>query len=227
MQFSVITLFPDLVEQIKQFGVVGRAFQKESLKLTCINPRNFTTDNYQTIDDKAYGGGPGMVMLAEPLYQAVQQAKAEFPKARVIYLSPQGKPLKQAKLTELASLDSVILLSGRYEGIDQRLIDSCVDEEISVGDYVLSGGELPAMLLIDGVARLCPGVLGHEDSAKQDSFTNELLDYPHYTRPQVWRDIAVPEVLVSGDHAAIAKWRDQIAKETTKAKRPDLLVKKP
>ena len=226
--FSVITLFPGWVESLKTLGVVGRAFEKNILSLECINPREFSEDVHQTIDDKPYGGGPGMVMMAEPLYQSIQKAKITQPNASVIYLSPKGEKLTQNIVSELAQLDSMILISGRYEGIDQRLIDEGVDREISVGDYVLSGGELPAMMLVDAIARLVPGVLGDEQSAEQDSFAgNEgLLDHPHYTRPAIWRDQPAPEVLLSGNHQKINQWRSERALEMTKQRRPDLFALK-
>ena len=182
MRFSIISLLPDFVTTITQYGVVGRAFDKNLVSLDCINPRDFTDDKYQTVDDRPYGGGPGMVMMAEPLHQAIQSAKNQHPNAPVIYLSPKGEPLSQKILSELSEQPVLILLSGRYEGIDQRIIDEHIDREISVGDYVLSGGELPAMVLMDGITRLLPEVLGHKDSAVQDSFVVEgLLDCPHYT----------------------------------------------
>lgn len=225
MHFSVVSLFPDFVRSVTQYGVVGRAFEQGKLTLDCFNPRDFTTDTYQTVDDRPYGGGPGMVMLAEPLYQAIQAAKTKRQQARVIYVSPKGKPLTQALLMELAKLPELIILSGRYEGVDQRLLDNSVDQEISIGDYVLSGGELPAMVLIDGISRLLPDVLGHQDSAAQDSFSTNLLDCPHYTRPENWRGQQVPQVLLSGNHAKIQQWRREQAEQLTQARRPDLQKK--
>lgn len=224
--FSIITLFPDFIAQVKTLGVVGRAFNKGLLSLECINPREFTDNVHHTVDDKPYGGGPGMVMMAEPVYQSIQKAKAENPKAPVIFLSPKGKPLTQQLAADLAvQHNALILLSGRYEGIDQRVIDQYVDQEISLGDYVLSGGELPALVLIDAIARLVPGVLGDEDSAVQDSFSSQeqLLDHPHYTRPASWRGESVPEILLSGDHKKIAQWRHEQALALTQKRRPDLL----
>lgn len=226
MHFSVISLFPEFVETVTQYGVVGRAFANQKASLHCVNPRDFTTDRYQTVDDRPYGGGPGMLMLAEPLYQSIQAAKQQHrPETPVIYLSPAGEPLTQSLLFELSQLPDLILLSGRYEGIDQRLIETSVDREISVGDYVLSGGELPAMVLMDGIIRLLPEVLGHEASAQQDSFVDNQLDCPHYTRPEVWQNQTVPDVLLSGNHAAIEQWRAQQAEKNTKTKRPDLSEK--
>lgn len=222
MQFQVITLFAEMFSAITDYGVVGRAFAQGKVQLDCINPRDFTDDAYQTVDGRPYGGGPGMVMLPEPLWQAIAAAKHKTPQAPVVYLSPQGEPLTQSLLTELAELPELILLSGRYEGVDQRLINKAVDREISLGDYVLSGGELPAMVLIDGLTRLLPGVLGHKLSAVQDSFTDNLLDCPHYTRPEVWQNEAVPEVLLSGHHAKIAAWRQMQSEQITQQKRSDL-----
>ena len=222
MHFYIITLFAQMFSAVMEQGVVGRAFSQDKVQLDCINPRDFTDDTYQTVDNRPYGGGPGMVMLAEPLWQAIQAAKNHAPQAPVIYLSPKGEPLTQSVLQELATLPELILLSGRYEGVDQRLIDQAVDREVSIGDYVLSGGELPAMVLVDGITRLLPGVLGHKLSAIQDSFSDGLLDCPHYTRPEVWRGKAVPEVLLSGHHAKIAAWRQVQAQRTTEQKRSDL-----
>ena len=222
MRFQVVTLFPQMFASITDYGVVGRAFNQGKVKFECLNPRDFTDDAYQTVDARPYGGGPGMVMLAEPLWQAIQSAKHKASQAPVIYLSPQGEPLTQSLLQELATMPELILLSGRYEGVDQRLIDEAVDREISIGDYVLSGGELPAMVLMDGIARLLPGVLGHECSAEQDSFTDGLLDCPHYTRPEIWHGTSVPEVLLSGHHAKIAAWRQAQAEQITQQKRADL-----
>jgi len=222
MHFQIISLFAEMFSAVTDYGVVGRAFSQGKVQLDCINPRDFTNDTYQTVDDRPYGGGPGMVMLAEPLWQAVQAAKAKAPQAPVIYLSPQGELLTQSLLQNLSALPKLILLSGRYEGIDQRLLDQAVDREISIGDYVLSGGELPAMVLVDGIARLLPGVLGHELSAIKDSFTDGLLDCPHYTRPVVWHDTPVPAVLLSGHHAKIAAWRQAQAERVTQQKRGKL-----
>ena len=222
MRLQVVTLFAEMFAAITDYGVIGRAFTQGKVQLECLNPRDFTDDAYQTVDDRPYGGGPGMVMLAEPLWQAIQSAKRKASQAPVIYLSPQGEPLTQGLLQELATMPELILLSGRYEGVDQRLIDKAVDREISIGDYVLSGGELPAMVLMDGVARLLPGVLGHECSAEQDSFTDGLLDCPHYTRPEIWHGASVPDVLLSGHHAKIAAWRQAQAEQITQQKRADL-----
>jgi tRNA (guanine37-N1)-methyltransferase len=226
MQIDVISIFPPMFEAISAYGVTGRAIEKGLLQLRVRNPRDFTTDARRTVDDRPYGGGPGMVMMAEPLAAAICAARAEqAPDVRVIYLSPQGRRLDQAAVTALSVRSGLILLAGRYEGVDERLLAAEVDEEWSIGDYVLSGGELPAMVMIDAVARLLPGVLGHVDSAQQDSFVHGLLDCGHYTRPEVYAGSAVPEVLLSGNHEHIRRWRSQQALGQTWLKRPDLLEK--
>ncbi len=226
MRFDIVTLFPGMFEAVEGYGITGRAMKSGLLQLKTWNPRDYTHDRHRTVDDRPYGGGPGMVMLAEPLQAAIRDAKEDdAARARVIYLSPQGRPLDQQKLAELARQQRIILLAGRYEGIDERLIQSEVDEELSLGDYVLSGGELAAMVVIDGVTRLLPGALGHEDSAQQDSFAAGLLDYPHYTRPERLGGMVVPKVLLSGDHRAIARWREKQALGRTWQRRPDLLEK--
>ena len=230
MHFHVITLFPEMVEQITAEGVLGRAIKQGIIGLTCWNPRDFTQDRHRTVDDRPYGGGPGMLMKVQPLADAITAAKDRAGKnAKVIYLSPQGNRLNQDKVRELAQpgIDepqtSVILIAGRYEGIDQRLIELYVDDEVSIGDYVLSGGELAAMVVIDAVARMLPGVLGDDESAQQDSFMQGLLDCPHYTRPEQIEGKKVPEVLLSGDHEAIARWRLKQSLGRTWLHRPDLL----
>jgi tRNA (guanine37-N1)-methyltransferase len=224
MRIDVVSLFPPMFDALTGHGVTGRAVKRQILQLALWNPRDFTYDNHRTVDDRPYGGGPGMVMLAQPLTEAVQAARAVDPEpAHVVYLSPQGRPLDQAGVEQLAQRRRLLLVAGRYEGIDERFIEAEVDEEWSIGDYVLSGGELAAMVLIDAVARLLPGVLGHEASAAQDSFAGGLLDCPHYTRPEVWEGREVPGVLLSGDHAAIARWRLQQALGRTWLRRPDLL----
>jgi len=228
MQFDVITLFPEMFAAITQSGVTRRAFEQNKCELKLWNPRDFTTDRHRTVDDRPYGGGPGMVMLAKPLQEAIQAAKARqnaLGKAepKVIYLSPQGKRLTHQRVMQMADLSGMVLLCGRYEAVDQRLLDSCVDEEISLGDFVLSGGELPAMALMDSVIRQIPGVLHDDLSAVQDSFVNVLLDCPHYTRPEVFEGQAVPAVLMGGNHAEIEKWRRQRALEASVQKRPDLI----
>lgn len=224
VEISVVSLFPEMFAAVRDYGVTGRAVQNGLLSITCCNPRDYTTDRHQTVDDRPYGGGPGMVMKTEPLQRAIAVAKASVaPGAAVIYLSPQGRPLTQAGLAELATKPSLVLLAGRYEGVDERLIDGEVDEEWSIGDYVLSGGELAAMVMIDGLSRLLPGVLGHHLSAEQDSFADGLLDCPHYTRPEYYRDMAVPDVLLSGNHEAIRRWRLKQSLGRTWLRRRDLL----
>ena len=226
MQIDVISIFPPMFEAISAYGVTGRAIEKGLLQLRVHNPRDFTTDARRTVDDRPYGGGPGMVMMAEPLAGAIRTARAgQAPAVRVIYLTPQGRRLDQAAVTALSARSGLILLAGRYEGVDERLLAAEVDEEWSIGDYVLSGGELPAMVVIDAVARLLPGVLGHEDSAQQDSFVEGLLDCGHYTRPEVVAGGTVPAVLLSGNHEHIRRWRLQQALGQTWLKRPDLLEK--
>jgi tRNA (guanine37-N1)-methyltransferase len=225
MRFDVVTLFPDMVEAVTGFGIVSRAEARGLMKLKTWNPREYTRDVHRTVDDRPYGGGPGMVMQIEPLQQAIEDARRANPGARVVYMSPQGRLLDQDAVRNFAQQDGLILLSGRYEGIDERLIESEVDEEWSIGDYVLSGGELASMVLIDAVTRLLPGVLGDEDSAQQDSFMDGLLDYPHYTRPEVYEGKAVPQVLLGGNHARIAQWRRQQSLVRTFLRRPDLLEK--
>ena len=227
MKFDVISLFPEMFDAITKHGITSRALHKKIYSLNLINPREFTTDNHKTVDDRPYGGGPGMVMLAEPLAQAIKAAKANNVAAKVIHLSPRGTPLTHEKVMWLSQQQGLILLASRYEGVDERLLDALVDEEISIGDYVLSGGELPAMALIDAVVRQLPGVLGDADSAIEDSFVNGLLDCPHYTRPEEYEGKVVPEVLLSGNHAKIREWRLKQSLLLTRAKRPDLLAARP
>ncbi|MBI3901457.1 MAG: tRNA (guanosine(37)-N1)-methyltransferase TrmD [Nitrosomonadales bacterium] len=230
MRFDVITLFPEMFGAITQYGVTRRAAEQDKFQLQTWNPRDFTTDNYRTIDDRPYGGGPGMVMLAEPLEKAISAAKAAqaesgVAKSRVIHLSPQGRQLTHEVVMELlAREEGLILLASRYEGVDERLIRQCVDEELSIGDYVLSGGELAAMVLMDSVVRQIPGVLGDDASAQQDSFVTGLLDCPHYTRPEIYNGVGVPDVLMSGHHAEIEKWRLKQSLGRTAERRPDLLA---
>ncbi len=227
MHLGVISLFPEMFKAVTDFGVTGRAVKNGRLQVTVWNPRDFTDDKHRTVDDRPYGGGPGMVMKVAPLLAAISNAKTLLGKnSKVIYLSPQGKPLTQVVLGELAQQKSLILLAGRYEGVDERLIKQQVDEEWSIGDYVLSGGELPAMVMIDGMARLLPGVLGDAESAEQDSFMDGLLDYPHYTRPEQLEGETVPPVLLGGDHEAIRKWRLKQSLGRTWLRRPDLLTAK-
>ncbi len=226
MNIQVVTLFPEMFSAVSDNGVTGRAIQKGLVQLGTVNPRDFTDDRHNTVDARPYGGGPGMVMMVEPLRDAISEAKKVLSdKAKVIYLSPQGQKLDQAGLQSLLEHKELILLCGRYEGIDERLIASEVDEEWSIGDYVISGGELAAMVLIDGMTRLIPGALGHEDSAQQDSFMNGLLDTPHYTRPEVLDGEAVPDVLLSGNHKNIERWRLKQALGRTWLRRPDMLEK--
>lgn len=221
MRFDVITLFPEMMEALS-VGVIGRARQNSLIQLHCWNPRDYTQDVHKTVDDRPYGGGPGMVMKIAPLEAALKDAKAHNPGCKTVYLSPQGQPLDQNLVRMLSGEHGMILLCGRYEGIDERLLKAQVDMEISIGDFVLSGGELPAMVLIDAVSRMLPGVLGHSDSAGQDSFSDGLLDCPHYTRPEVYNGEKVPEVLLSGNHAAIAQWRLQQSLARTRERRRDL-----
>ncbi|MBL4638038.1 MAG: tRNA (guanosine(37)-N1)-methyltransferase TrmD [Proteobacteria bacterium] len=225
MRLGVVSLFPQMFDAITQYGVTGRAVTQGKLSLDYWNPRDFTQDKHRTVDDRPYGGGPGMVMKVEPLRDAIHAAKQQLgQQTKVVYLSPQGKLLDQQNLIELATRDAMIFVAGRYEGVDERLIEQEIDEEWSIGDYVLSGGELAAMVLIDGVARLLPGVLGDDESAQQDSFMNGLLDCPHYTRPERIIDQSVPEVLLGGDHEAIRKWRLKQSLGRTWLRRPDLLA---
>jgi len=222
--FGVISLFPEMFRALTDYGVSGRAVKQGRVSVSCWNPRDFTHDNYQTVDDRPYGGGPGMLMKIQPLQDAIQAAKAAAGDgAKVIYLSPQGRKLDQQGVLELVRNDKLILVAGRYEGIDERLIEHEIDEEWSLGDFVLSGGELAAMTLMDAVIRLVPGVLGHEQSAQQDSFMEGLLDCPHYTRPEVYEGQAVPEVLLSGNHEKIRQWRLKQSLGRTWQRRPDLL----
>ncbi len=224
LQVGVISLFPEMFQAITENGVTGRAVRDGILSVELINPRDFTHDRHRTVDDRPYGGGPGMLMMVQPLTDAIAAAKQKLgAESKVIYLSPQGRKLDHAGAQELAKNDKLILIAGRYEGIDERVIQRHVDEEWSIGDYVLSGGELPAMVMIDTVARLIPGVLGHQDSASEDSFADGLLDCPHYTRPEVLDGEAVPAVLLSGNHELIRKWRLQQALGRTWLRRPDLL----
>lgn len=228
MWIGIISLFPEMFKAITDFGVTGRAVKQNLLQIECWNPRDFTLDKHKTVDDRPYGGGPGMLMMVQPLRDAIRVAKeaakaADGVEAKVIYLSPQGRKLDQAGVQTLASNQKLILICGRYEGVDERLIQTEVDEEWSIGDYVLTGGELPAMTLIDAVARFVPGVLGKQASALEDSFAEGLLDCPHYTRPEVLDGMPVPEVLMSGHHEQIRKWRLQQSLERTWLRRPELL----
>ncbi len=226
MKVGVVTLFPEMFTAVTESGISGRAFKNGLLTLQYWSPRSFTLDKHQTVDSRPYGGGPGMVMMVEPLQAALQAARAALPTAKVIYLSPQGKTLDQKAVEDFASRSELILLCGRYEGIDERLLELEVDEEWSIGDYVLSGGELPAMVLIDTVVRFLPDALGHEQSAEQDSFSDGLLDCPHYARPDLYKNMAVPAILLSGNHAEIRRWRLKQSLLRTQQRRPDLLVKR-
>jgi tRNA (guanine37-N1)-methyltransferase len=223
MRIDVITLFPELVEQVTACGVVGRAAEQGLVELHCWNPRDYTRDKHRTVDDRPYGGGPGMLMKVQPLQDAITAVRAQCGAARLVYLSPQGALLTQQKLARQVEQGTVIFLCGRYEGIDERLIQREVDEEWSIGDYVISGGELAAMVCIDAMTRLIPGALGHADSAQQDSFSDGLLDFPHYTRPEEYQGDRVPEVLMNGNHREIDAWRQQQALGRTWQRRPDLL----
>jgi tRNA (guanine37-N1)-methyltransferase len=224
MWIGVVSLFPEMFKAVTDYGISRRAVENGLLTLEVWNPREFTEDKHRTVDDKPYGGGPGMLMKVQPLKDAINAAKSKAQaQCPVIYLSPQGKPLEQADLASLAMLPEMILVAGRYEGIDERLIESAIDMEVSIGDFVASGGELPAMLLIDGVTRLLPGAVGDAGSVEQDSFSNGLLDYPQYTRPETEDGLTVPEVLMSGDHGQIARWRKMQSLGRTYEKRPDLI----
>lgn len=225
MWAGVVTLFPEMFDALTEHGVTGRAVKRGQLSLEFSNPRDFTYDRHRTVDDRPFGGGPGMLMKVEPLLEAISAIQQKAPSTpRVIYLSPQGQPLTQQRAKELAQLDSLVLLCGRYEGIDERIVEMCVDEEISIGDYVLSGGELGAMVLLDAITRLIPGVLGHADSAAEDSFSEGWLDCPHYTRPEEFAGQRVPEVLLSGNHALIRRWRLKQSLGRTWLRRPELLA---
>jgi len=223
VRIVVVTLFPELVTQALAFGVLGRAVARDVLTVETIDPREFATDLHRTVDDRPYGGGPGMVMKAEPLRRAVELAVLRVPDARRVYLAADGRPVDQARVAALARLPGLVLVAGRYEGVDERFVECCIDETISVGDLVLSGGELPALMLIDAMARLLPGTLGCAESAEHESFTTGLLDWPHYTRPEVWEGRPVPPVLLGGNHAEIERWRRRQALGRTRARRPDLL----
>lgn len=221
-EIHLVTLFPDWFEHFKAMGLTGRALADGRIRLRCFNPRDYATGVHRSVDDRPYGGGPGMVMRPEPLAQAIEAARAGSD-APASGLSPQGRVLRQPEIERLARRERLVLVCGRYEGIDERINATLIDEEWSIGDYVLSGGEYAAAVLMDAVIRLQPGVLGHEQSAPQDSFSSGLLDCPHYTRPEVWRGLEVPEVLRSGDHAAIKRWRRRQALLRTATRRPDLL----
>lgn len=228
MKFSIVTLFPEMFKAITEYGITSRAVKNGLLELDMVNPRDFTHDVHRTVDDRPYGGGPGMLMLVEPLLAAIAQARQNLAdkgiaQAKVVYVSPQGRRFDQHAARTFSEQPGMIFLCGRYEGIDERVIEMAVDEEWSIGDYVLSGGELPVMVMIDATARLLPGVLGHKDSATEDSFFEGLLDCPHYTRPEDYQGRVVPPVLLSGNHAAIRRWRLKQSLGRTWQRRPDLL----
>lgn len=228
MRIAVVTLFPEMFDAVLSYGVLGRAVSKGLLQVHCVNPRDFTDDRHQTVDDRPYGGGPGMVMMVEPLRRALSAAQHWLESvggtsSKVIYLSPQGTLFDQGHAQAMSLGCDLILIAGRYEGVDERFISAFVDEEWSIGDYVLSGGELPAMVMMDTIGRLLPGVLGDAESAEQDSFVDGLLDCPHYTRPPLYDGMAVPNVLLSGDHKKIARWRLQQSLVRTSERRPELL----
>ena len=227
LRFDAITLFPEMFGALTESGISRRALERKLWAMQCWNPRDWATDNHRTVDDRPYGGGPGMVMLTAPLEQAIDAAKASRQlaglAAKVIYLSPQGEPLRHQKVLELAGSDGAVLLCGRYEGVDERLIERCVDEEISIGDFVLSGGEIAALALMDACVRQLPGALNDDASAVEDSFVTGLLDCPHYTRPEQYQDMRVPDVLLSGNHEQIRRWRLKQSLGRTWLRRPDLL----
>jgi len=227
-QFDVVTLFPAMLDAIADHGITARALDEKRFELKTWDPRDFTKDAYRRVDDRPYGGGPGMVMLAEPLQAAIDAAKARQREAGVarplvVLTSPQGERLTERLVEELAAAEGLVIVAGRYEGVDERVVASCVDREVSIGDYVTSGGELPAMVLIDCIVRKLPGSLNDQESAKQDSFSDGMLDWPHYTRPEEWQGAKVPDVLMSGNHAAVARWRRKQALGRTWDRRPDLI----
>ncbi len=225
MQFDIVTIFPRMIEAALADGIVARALQRDLLRVKVRDLREFTDDRHRTVDDVPYGGGPGMVMKAEPIFRAVEAiAKDGGPPQAIVLVSPHGRPFTQAEATRFAALDRVTILCGRYEGIDDRVREGLATEELSIGDYVLSGGELPALVIVDAVARLIPGVVGDEDSVSGDSFSRGLLDFPHFTRPAEFRDLKVPDVLISGHHGEIRKWRKRRALELTLDRRPELLA---
>jgi tRNA (guanine37-N1)-methyltransferase len=225
MKFEIITIFPEIFRGVFEFGIIRRAVEAGLLEINLHDLRDFTFDRHHMVDDRPFGGGAGMVMKPEPLFRAIEAVTHGAPQTRVVLLSPQGRLFNQVVAEELSKLESVCLVCGRYEGIDERVVDELVDEELSIGDYVLSGGEIPAMVVVDAVTRLLPGALGCEQSAEQDSFSSGLLDYPHYTRPAEYRGLKVPDILLSGHHQEIEKWRHEKALEKTRTCRPDLLEK--
>jgi tRNA (guanine37-N1)-methyltransferase len=225
MKIEVVTLFPGMITGALEYGIVGRAIERGLLNVGTEDPRAHTSDVHRTVDDRPYGGGPGMVLKPEPMLAAIRAAQARLPQgSQRIYLSAQGAPLGQALASELAALPGLLLVAGRYEGLDERVVELGIDREVSIGDYVLSGGELPALVLIDAVARLLPGALGDERSNVEESFVAGLLDWPHYTRPEVFEGLGVPPVLLSGNHADIRRWRLEQAMARTRQRRPDLIA---
>lgn len=227
-QFDVVTLFPGMLDAVTRWGITGRARERRCYEVVAWNPRDFAGDAYRTVDDRPYGGGPGMVMLAAPLEKAItaakqRQASVGVGSSKVVFLSPQGRLLDQGVVRELTALDGLVLVAGRYEGVDERLLQRCVDMEVSIGDYVLSGGELAAMVVMDSIIRWMPGVMGDPESVIQESFVEGILDCPHYTRPEVYEGVKVPDVLMSGNHALIERWRTKQALGRTWERRRDLL----
>jgi tRNA (guanine37-N1)-methyltransferase len=225
LRFDIVTLFPGMFDALSE-GITGRALDKGLIELHCWNPREYTTDVHRTVDDRPYGGGPGMVMKVEPLRDAIKAARDVAPDSKVVYLSPQGRVLTQQAVSQMSRLSGLVLVAGRYEGVDERLLQSEIDEEWSIGDYVLSGGELPAMIMVDAITRLLPGALGHQLSAEQDSHVDGLLDCPHYTRPEEIDGMEIPDILRSGNHELIRRWRLQQSLGRTWQRRPDLLEKR-
>jgi tRNA (guanine37-N1)-methyltransferase len=227
MEISIISLFPEMIRDASAYGVAGRALERGLASMECTTPRDFTTDAYQTVDDRPYGGGPGMVLKVEPMVAAIATAREKLPAAsRVVFLSPQGRVFDQNIAREMAALPGLVLVAGRYEGFDERLIEACADDELSLGDYVISGGEMATLVVMDAVLRLLPGVLGDAASAEQDSFMDGLLDCPHYTRPEIAAGLQVPQVLLEGNHELIRQWRLKEALGRTWSRRPDLLERR-
>ena len=223
MRIDVATLFPEMCEAVLSESIIGRARKADKISVSCHNIRDYTLDKHRRVDDTPYGGGMGMVMQAEPIFRCFTQVTADYPcKPHVIYMSPKGTVFTQRRAVELSKLTNIFIICGHYEGVDQRVLDEIVDEEISIGDYVLTGGELPAMVVIDSVARMCEGVLSADICFEEESHFNGMLEYPHYTRPEVWHDVAVPEVLLSGHHKNIARWRSEQSAKLTKERRPDM-----
>lgn len=223
MRIDIATLFPEMCERVLDESIIGRARKRELISITCHQIREYTQDKHRRVDDTPYGGGMGMVMQAEPIYQCFKAVTEGREKPYVIYMSPKGTVLTQQKAIELSKLENIFIICGHYEGVDQRVLDKIVDEEISIGDYVLTGGELPALVLIDTVARMCEGVLSSAECFEEESHFNGLLEYPQFTRPEVWEDVSVPEVLLSGHHKNILNWRKEQALKITEERRPDML----